>query len=125
MAIAFSSNRFDPRRTSRRGQEAFVVLLQSGGHVLYRDDGAVRVPPVPRGRMRAAACKRCMVGRPPVSWAWADSHPILASLLDYLVQLLSFLFLQRAETPYLANRNKEAVGVALSHFFESSFYIFM
>jgi hypothetical protein len=42
---------------------------------------------------------------------------LLASLLDCIIQLLSFLFLHRAETINLANKNKGDVGVALSSLF--------
>jgi hypothetical protein len=34
--------------------------------------------------------------------------------MDHLIKLLSFVFLQRAETSNLNNKNKEAVGVALN-----------
>jgi hypothetical protein len=43
---------------------------------------------------------------------------VLKSLLDYRIELRSFLFLQRARTSNLANKNKEVVGVTLilSHY---------
>jgi hypothetical protein len=72
----------------------FYFSPVTGGHVLYRDDGAVRAL-VPRGKIRATVWKRrVVVGRPHVSWAWVDIYPILASLFDYLILLLNFLFLQ-------------------------------
>jgi hypothetical protein len=74
----------------------------------HRHSTSVRRPrPLPRWRRRVSVC--C----PSVSSAWQIDIQLLASLLDYFIQLFSFLFLQRVETPNLANKNKEAVGVAL------------
>jgi hypothetical protein len=37
----------------------------------------------------------------------------IASMLDYLIEFCSFLFLQRSKSSNLASKNKEVVGVAL------------
>jgi hypothetical protein len=43
-----------------------------------------------------------------------DCSSILKKLLDHSIELWSLLFLQRAKTLNLANKNKEVVGVVLN-----------
>jgi hypothetical protein len=77
-----------------REKTLVVILLQSGDHVhIHIHEGAVRSP-VPRGRQDAGSgveasnvlvvLLSCGPGR--------FSYPVLTSLLDYSIQLLSFLF---------------------------------
>jgi hypothetical protein len=50
-----------------------------------------------------------------VSGWWGFGKWKIASLLDYSIEFCSFLFLQSTKPSNLASKNKEAVGVALSH----------
>jgi hypothetical protein len=70
-------------------------------------------PPFSYDRVAGGSVRQPKRRGPSVSWACQVAIQFLASLLDYPIELLSFLFLQRAETPNLTNKNKEAVGVAL------------
>jgi hypothetical protein len=47
----------------------------------------------------------------------------LKSLLDHPLELWSLLFLQRAKTPNLANKNKEVVGVVVRETLRASLKI--